>query len=84
MLKAAEESHTDCIDLCSLTRDALAKMGEPLSKELFMNFDAGIYENYPEGMKDNTHLRMKGAEFVTSLFLEAIRDNEKMKEYFHV
>lgn len=84
MLKVAEDSGTDVIDMCVLTRDKLIETGEKDSREFFMNFDPGIYENYPDGMDDNTHLRMKGACMVRDLFLQAVGDDPHFKEYFNV
>lgn len=84
MLKVAEDTNTDIIDMCILTRDKLIKTGEEASREFFMNFDAGIYPNYPEGMNDNTHLRMKGAMIVTEIFLQQVRNNKKFEGLFNV
>jgi hypothetical protein len=57
----------------------LQEMGFDNSSELYMNFDAGIYPNYPEGMNDNTHLRMKGAEKIAGIFLKQIRNNKRFE-----
>ena len=84
MIAAAKDTDTPVIDLTVLSREGLIEMGDEASKELFMNFAAGIYDNYPEGMNDDTHLRYKGGEFIRDLFLEAVKDNEKMKECLHV
>ncbi len=79
MLKVAEDTGTDAIDMTLLTREELEKTGDEASKEFFMNFDAGIYPNYPDGLHDNTHLRMKGAEMVCGLFLKEIRNNKRFE-----
>ena len=84
MLKAGKDTDTPVIDMTVLSRDALIEMGDEASKELFMRFPAGIYENYPEGMEDDTHLRQKGGELIRDLFINEIKDNEKMKEYLNV
>ena len=73
MMKVAEDTGTDCIDMTTLTRNRLEEIGFRDSRELFMNFDKGIYENYPDGMDDNTHLRWKGAQMVADIFLEEIK-----------
>ena len=39
-----------------------------------MNFPAGVYENYPEGKSDNTHLRPEGARAIARLVYEAMGD----------
>lgn len=42
----------------------LAVLGDGESKKYYMNFGPGLYENYPEGKDDNTHLRPEGALWV--------------------
>lgn len=73
MKKVAEEKHLIFIEMSERTRSLLEAMGEEKSRELFMNFDAGLYENYPEGKGDNTHLRPAGAAFIASLIAEECR-----------
>ena len=55
------------------TLRALDEMGEEESKKMFMNFPAGMYENYPEGKQDNTHLRPEGAAWVASLIADGLK-----------
>ena len=40
---------------------------------MFMNFPAGMYENYPEGKQDNTHLRPEGAAWIASLIADGLK-----------
>lgn len=61
------------IDMCELTKQELIKIGDEASKEYFMNFKPNIYENYPEGKEDNTHLRPKGAKLICDLLVEEIK-----------
>ena len=61
------------IDMCELTKQELIKIGDKASKEYFMNFKPNIYENYPEGKEDNTHLRPKGAKLICDLLVEEIK-----------
>ncbi len=49
------------IDLCELSRKLLIETGDEASRKWFMNFAEGLYENFPEGKTDNTHLRGEGA-----------------------
>ncbi len=84
MLKVAEETGADVIDMTVLTRDKLIETGDEASKEFFMNFPADVYENYPEGMDDNTHLRLKGARMVRDTFLNAVKERDYAKEFFYV
>jgi len=80
----AEDMGTDCIDMTGLTKQRLEQIGEADSRELFMNFDAGIYDNYPEGSDDNTHLRWKGAQMVAELFLEEIKKDSMFEGRINV
>ncbi len=84
MIKVAEDMGTDCIDMTGLTKQRLEQIGEADSRELFMNFDAGIYDNYPEGSDDNTHLRWKGAQMVAELFLEEIKKDSMFEGRINV
>ena len=84
MIRVAKETGVNYVDLTSLTKKKIEETGAEEAKEYFMNFPAGVYENYPEGKADNTHLRMKGARMVRDLFIDAVRQDPKFKECFHV
>ena len=84
MLKVAEDKNVDVIDMTVLTKELLRKLGKDGCRCMFMNFDAGIYPNYPEGMDDNTHLRMKGAELISEIFIEQVRNNRKFEGLLNV
>lgn len=71
------------IDLTTLTKEHLEKIGEKNSKKYFMNFNKSEYPNYPEGKNDNTHLRMEGANLIANLFIKELeRLNHPLKEIF--
>lgn len=61
MQQLAEREAVPCLDLCGHSYDLIGRYGVEKSKDLFMNFVAGQYENYPDGLADNTHLRFEGA-----------------------
>lgn len=61
MKQTADREGTPLIDLYSMSRSALKKAGEQGSRRWYMYFDKGLYERYPGGMTDNTHLRYEGA-----------------------
>lgn len=84
MIEVAKQNEIPYVDFTSLTREKIEKTGVEESREYFMNFDANIYPIYPEGKKDNTHLRMKGAQMVADLFYESVKDDPEFKEYFNV
>lgn len=72
MRKLAEQLHVPLIDLCALSYEAISAAGDEASKKWFMNFDGGIYENYPEGKKDDTHLRPEGAIFFSGIIAKEL------------
>jgi hypothetical protein len=39
-----------------------------------MNFDKGLYKNYPDGKEDNTHLREKGAVMYAGLVAKGLSE----------
>lgn len=72
MKQAAEKNGVPLVDLFTMSREALQKAGEEESRRWHMFFDAGIYENYPEGKKDNTHLRYDGALMYAGLVAKGL------------
>ncbi|MBO8435365.1 MAG: rhamnogalacturonan acetylesterase [Spirochaetes bacterium] len=77
---AAERAGVDCIDLTIPTMIGIMKEGEECSKKYFMNFSSGLYDNYPDGDEDNTHLRPEGAEWIASLVYEGLSKLEEKPE----
>ncbi|MCR5289090.1 MAG: rhamnogalacturonan acetylesterase [Treponema sp.] len=69
----AKQEHIPCIDLTALTTAFFEKVGEHASRNYFMNFDAGIYENFPDGKSDNSHLRPDGAFIVSQLVAQQLQ-----------
>lgn len=74
VLETARELRVPCIDLTDLTRGFFEKLGEEKSKPYFMNFPAGLYENFPDGKTDNSHLTPLGAFSVCGLFCTALAE----------
>jgi len=73
MKQTAKKNDVPLIDLFTMSRAALEKAGEEESRKWHMIFDAGIYENYPDGKQDNTHLRYDGALMYAGLIAEGLR-----------
>lgn len=69
----ALEKNIPCLDLTAATTDFFEKKGDEGSKRYFMNFGPGIFENFPEGKNDNSHLRPEGAFAVCSLFVQLLK-----------
>ena len=67
VIATAEALKVPCIDLTALSTAYVEKLGAEASKALFMNFGAGIYDNYSAGRNDNSHLRPDGAFAISRL-----------------
>lgn len=81
MMEVGEETNTFLIDMCSLTKEHLQNLGDDGSKRLFMNFKEGMYENYPLGLHDDSHLRFDGAYDVSKIFIkEILRHNHFIRD----
>lgn len=74
MKAAGHQAGVPVIDLTIPTMIALERMGDDESRKYFMNFPAGLYENYPDGKEDNTHLRPEGAAWIASLVAEKLSE----------
>jgi len=71
--KAGEDFEVPVIDLFTLSREFLTKLGPVDSKKYYMNLEPGEYENYPEGVKDNSHLRYEGALVYGKMIAEELQ-----------
>jgi lysophospholipase L1-like esterase len=72
--QTAEKNNVPLVDLYSMSRNAMKKAGEKESRKWYMNFDSGLYKNYPEGKDDNTHLREDGAVLYAGLVAKGLKD----------
>lgn len=82
MRDVAKELGVVCIDLFERTYEIVQKEGEILSKRFYMNFEAGLYENKPDGCLDDTHLRYDGAYMVAKCFYEEMQKLALYPEIF--
>lgn len=73
MKALAKEQGVALIDLCQMSKSMLEKLGDIHSKSLFMHIPPGLYEAYPEGKKDDTHMRYEGAVKVAGLVYEQLK-----------
>lgn len=51
-----------------------AKGQDYVTANYFMNFEAGKYQGYPEGQKDNTHFKVEGGVEVARLVFNALKN----------
>lgn len=77
----ARKMKVPCIDMCSITNRLLAQLGEEKSKSLFLHLEAGD-SNYPNGVQDNTHLNVEGAETLAKIVAdELVRQKIKLSRH---
>lgn len=69
----ARKENIPCIDICSESMDYLDQIGDEASKRFYMNFEPGLYENYPDGKKDNSHLRYDGAVLFAGMIAKGLK-----------
>jgi lysophospholipase L1-like esterase len=60
------------IDLCGRSAVAFKEMGDLKSREWLTWLSPGEHPNYPDGIRDNTHLNEQGAEAIARMVAEAI------------
>ena len=82
VIDLAKKENLDYIDLFAKTREVVIAEGEEKSKRFYMNFEAGLYKNKPEGLNDNTHLRYDGAYMVADCFYKEMKRLNLYPEIF--
>ncbi len=82
MLELAKRINVQCIDMYSLSKKVIESYGEVKSRQLYMYFDADIYENYPSGSVDNTHLRYDGAYEIANCFYKEMMKRKLFVDFF--
>lgn len=75
MRVVADSLQVPIIDLTLKTTELLEGMGEKKSMDLFLHLKPG-HENYPEGVEDNTHLNMEGAQAVADLVAQGLKESQ--------
>ncbi len=63
------------VDMEKITESFFSRLGEERSKACFMHLNPGESHNYPQGIEDDTHLSLNGAEAVASLFVSYAKKN---------
>lgn len=61
MKQTAKNLNVPLIDLYSMSRTELRRVGAEKSKEWYMHLPEGVYPYHMEGLADNTHLKYAGA-----------------------
>lgn len=75
MKEVAKERNILCVDCYSQMYEMFKNISEDDSKRYVMNFEPGLYENYPEGSNDDTHFRADGAFLISKIFATTIKES---------
>ncbi len=76
-VEVAKELDVLMIDLTQRSMKGFSEKGQDyVTEHYFMNFAPGVYTNYPEGSKDNTHFLPEGAKAVAKFVLEGMKELE--------
>lgn len=74
MRELASERNVSLIDLAQITKKYFEELGPKRTKDIFLWLKPGECENYPEGIKDNTHFSENGASKISELITEEIKN----------
>lgn len=77
MRKVAQEEEVTFIDMHQLSIQLLNQLGEEDSKELFLHLKENEFENYPEGLIDNTHFSEIGAKTFAKMVAQELAKHIK-------
>lgn len=62
MKRTSANLNVPLIDLYTMSREEMVRVGEEATKEWYMHVPAGKYPHFPDGLStDNTHLKYAGA-----------------------
>lgn len=70
-LAVANSEQTDVLDLHALSCADLKAFGPVASQAYFIQVPAGLYQQFPTGKVDNTHLSVQGATWIAQLAVKA-------------
>ncbi|GGF77225.1 rhamnogalacturonan acetylesterase [Alteromonas lipolytica] len=71
--QVAESEGVEFFDLNEQTCGFLKNIGEPESRQYFIQVPPDLYTRYPEGKTDNTHLNVVGAAKVAQFFIRDLK-----------
>lgn len=73
--QVAQAENLVCLDMFAATQAFLGELPPAETTKFFMNFEAGVYTNYPDGSNDNTHSRPAGALLNAWMVAKALRES---------
>lgn len=73
MRHVAQATQTPLFDLQALSCADLQRLGPVASQAYFIQVPAGLYQQFPEGKIDNTHLTTQGATWIAQHFVRELK-----------
>ena len=74
MIDLGREQNIPTIDLCAKSKVLIEEAGFEATKKWFMHVPAGIYEHFPEGKADDSHLQYEGAYRFGRIIAEGLKE----------
>tara|TARA_Y100001963_G_scaffold131068_1_gene187968 strand:+ start:39 stop:794 length:756 start_codon:yes stop_codon:yes gene_type:complete len=82
--QVAKSEGVEFFDLNEQTCGFLKSIGEPESRQYFIQVPPDLYTRYPDGKTDNTHLNVVGASKVAQFFIRDLRErNHPLANYVY-
>jgi lysophospholipase L1-like esterase len=69
----AKKHQIALFDLHQQSCDDLRRFGQQASQAYFIQVPAGLYQQFPDGKTDNTHLNVVGASWIAQLFVRELK-----------
>ncbi len=71
--KVAASEKVELFDLNAQSCADLSRFGAAASQAYFIQVPAGLYQQFPDGKIDNTHLSVQGASWIAQLFVRDLK-----------
>lgn len=71
--RLAVKRNVPLLDVTAEGMKALADLGDEATRELYMNVAPGLYPDYPDGSKDDTHTQRAGAALYARMTAEMLK-----------
>lgn len=72
--EVGKQLNVPVLDLHAKSKNVIVQHGVDDSKNLFLNLDKGVWENYKDGKEDNTHFTPYGAALMAALVADGVRE----------
>ncbi|WP_411349553.1 GDSL-type esterase/lipase family protein [Paenibacillus sp. WLX2291] len=79
MRRVANDTDTPLLDIFTASQHLYEQLGVEDSKALLLHLPPGQHPNYPQGVEDNTHFSVYGAQRIAELVVAAIAEHPQLK-----